>query len=258
LRHLTGETVDMTDTERASYDALKAEYDRLEEQHADADEIPDEIDQRPGEIETAVAAFDERPVVYDPAGIARAGVFVSIDSDGELRIERGYVRPEDDAPAPAEPEGEDPTIAGSGSSVHRTVVTIGGGTTAPDAEAPEEEDSIRPLSDRLMTELTAHRTLALRNAVAGNPDVAFAAVLHTLCLSAFYRYATDTCLEITAKSAGFGIQAPGLNDTHPRRPSRHGTSPGGGSCRRSPPTSGTRSSGSMTSARWRCSPIAPR
>jgi ParB family chromosome partitioning protein len=34
-----------------------------------------------------------------------------------------------------------------------------------------------------------------------------------LCLSAFYRYGTHTCLEITARSAGFGIQAPGLNDS---------------------------------------------
>ena len=50
------------------------------------------------EIETALAAFDERPVAYDPAEIARAGVFVSIDADGGLRIERGYVRREDEAP----------------------------------------------------------------------------------------------------------------------------------------------------------------
>ena len=95
---LDGETVDLTDEERATFDALKAEYDRLEEEYAEADELPDEVDQRLGEIETALAAFEERPVVYDPAEIARAGVFVSIDSDGDLRIERGYVRPEDEAP----------------------------------------------------------------------------------------------------------------------------------------------------------------
>jgi ParB family transcriptional regulator, chromosome partitioning protein len=38
-------------------------------------------------------------------------------------------------------------------------------------------------------------------------------VLHALCLAAFYRYGTCTCLEITAKSARFTAQAPGLNDT---------------------------------------------
>ena len=35
---------------------------------------------------------------YDPAEIANAGVFVTIDSNGSLIAERGYVRPEDEAP----------------------------------------------------------------------------------------------------------------------------------------------------------------
>jgi len=37
--------------------------------------------------------------------------------------------------------------------------------------------------------------------------------LHALCLSAFYRFSSDTCLEISAKSASFSIQAPGLADS---------------------------------------------
>jgi ParB family chromosome partitioning protein len=53
----------------------------------------------------------------------------------------------------------------------------------------------------------------LRDALANDPDTAFVAVLHALCLNAFYRYASETCLEITAKSASFGTQAPGLNDS---------------------------------------------
>ncbi len=64
-----------------------------------------------------------------------------------------------------------------------------------------------------MTELTAHRTLALRDAVANDPHVAFEAVLHALCLNAFYRYASNTCLEITAKYSAFSAQAPGLAET---------------------------------------------
>src|SRR6202790_1299075 len=85
LRRLDGQTVDFTDEERASHDALKVEYDRLEEEYSQADELPDEVDQRLGEIETALAAFDARAVVYDPIETARAGVFVSIDADGDLR-----------------------------------------------------------------------------------------------------------------------------------------------------------------------------
>src|ERR1700730_2408568 len=92
LRRLHGQIVELTDDERASHDALTAEYDRLEEQYSDADELPSEIDQRLGEIETALTAF-ERPVVYDPAELARAGGVVSIDGDGDPRIERGFFRP---------------------------------------------------------------------------------------------------------------------------------------------------------------------
>src|SRR5260370_39998794 len=77
---------------------LKAEYTKLEANYGEADELPDEIDQRLAEIETALSAFDARPVTYDPADIARAGVFVSIDHEGVLSVDRGYVRPADEAP----------------------------------------------------------------------------------------------------------------------------------------------------------------
>ena len=53
------------------------------------------------ELETALEGFEARPVVFDPAEVARAGAFVSIDADGRLRVERGYVRPEDELPARA-------------------------------------------------------------------------------------------------------------------------------------------------------------
>jgi len=92
-------------------------------------------------------------------------------------------------------------------------VTIGAnGSSAPNGEA-EEDDGVKPLSERLITELTAHRTLALRDALANDPSVAFAAVLHALCLSVFYRMSSGTCLEISLRSTTFGAQAPGLADS---------------------------------------------
>ena len=214
LRRLVGATVDLTEDERASFVALQAENEALEEQYAEADELPDEIDQRLGEIETALAAFDNRPVTYEQAEIARAGAFVSIDGEGALRIERGFVRPEDEAPALSVTGGESdaPRIAGSDSVVQGAVITIGGAQNS-DADTSEEDDAIRPLSDRLVTELTADRTLALRDALANEPNVAFQAVLHALCLSAFYRHSSNSCLEITAKNSGFSAQAPGLAET---------------------------------------------
>ena len=92
LRELDGTPTDLTAEEQATIDALHAEYAKLEAEYENADELPDEVDARLGEIETALAAFEDRPVSYDPAEIARAGVFVCIESDGKP-LGRSRLRP---------------------------------------------------------------------------------------------------------------------------------------------------------------------
>ena len=212
LRRLRGKEVPMSDEEIAARDALQAELDQLEAEYAEADEIPEEIDQRLGEIETALAAFDERPVVYEPDEIARAGAFVSIDSAGVRHVERGYVQPEDESEAEGEEDDGDDEETGSGRTTATGVEADTNDEPAVDDPEQDESEDARPLSDRLMTELTTHRTLALRDAVANDPDVALRATVHALCLKLFYRYGYDTCLEIEAKSILFG-NASGLSDT---------------------------------------------
>ncbi|HEV7252117.1 MAG TPA: ParB/RepB/Spo0J family partition protein [Mesorhizobium sp.] len=214
LRQLRGEPIAITADEQAARDALQAEYDSLVAEFEDADEVPDGVDERLGELETAIEAIDARPLAYDPAEIARAGAFISIDHSGDLRVERGYVRPEDELPIEPVPEA----AAGDGSAV---VQAASEGTddsvtaeTSDDAGLePEEDEGLSPISDRLLTELTAHRTLALRHTLGERPDIAFVAALHALTLKAFYSYAPDSCLELDLKSVSFGQQAPGLNDS---------------------------------------------
>jgi ParB family transcriptional regulator, chromosome partitioning protein len=89
LRELDGTPTDLTAEEQATIDALQTEYAKLEAEYENADELPDEVDTRLGEIETALAAFKDRPVSYDPTEVAHAGVFVCIDSDGKLSVETG-------------------------------------------------------------------------------------------------------------------------------------------------------------------------
>ena len=209
LRQLRGEAVQLTAEEQCARDALQAEYDRLEETNAEADELSEEVDRRLAEIETALAAFDERPMTFDPAEIARAGAFVSIDGAGRLRVERGYVRPEDETPVETEPDA----ATDNGQDTQAQSEPEIDGQPEPESRELEEDEGLKPLPDRLMTELTAHRTLALRHALGEQPDVAFLAALHALCVKAFYRYSLDSCLEIDLKSVGFGAQAPGLNDS---------------------------------------------
>src|SRR6202035_16661 len=146
------------------------------------------------------------------------GVFISIDAEGLLSIDRGYMRPEDEVPEvtdPAnDPQADDETSDGPKTNglVQRAVIIVGGPSAEPVEE--EDDDTVKPLPDRLMTELTAHRTLALRDALANDPAGAFAAVLHNFVLATFYRFASSSgCLEIAVRSPTLPSQAPGLNDS---------------------------------------------
>jgi ParB family chromosome partitioning protein len=171
------------------------------------------VDERLGELETALEAFNSRPVAFDPTEIARAGAFISITQDGILRVERGYVRPEDELPVEAETDpiqGDEATAAMAAVYEGDEVITA---EAEPPQPEPAEEDGLAPISDRLMAELTAHRTLGLRQALSERPDIAFLAALHALTLKVFYHYGSDSCLELELKSVSFGTQAPGLNDS---------------------------------------------
>ncbi|QOZ24247.1 ParB/RepB/Spo0J family partition protein [Bradyrhizobium sp. CCBAU 51753] len=216
LRRLDGDPAALSAEEQARFDALQAEYDALQTGFEDADELPGEVDARLGELEQVLEAFNNRPDIFEPDQMARAGVFVSIDCEGRLSVNRGYVRPEDEEPA-ADIEGERGTDAPLTegqepcASVQRTTISLAGTSAEPEEH---DEDAARPLPDRLITELTAHRTLALRDALAEHPAIAFQAVLHNFVLTAFYRCgSTGTCLEIGLRTPTFPAQAPGLTES---------------------------------------------
>ena len=159
LRQLRGEATPLTTEEEAARDALRSELEAMEATYAQVDELPEEVDQRLSELETALAAFEQRPMVFDPEDVARAGAYLSIEASGAVRIERGFVRPEDEAPII-----EEQTVDSA-----RAEAEGGGGLEGeesggqPSSTEPEEDEGLRPLSDRLLTELTVHRTLALRD-----------------------------------------------------------------------------------------------
>ncbi|GAB5446146.1 hypothetical protein [Gymnodinialimonas sp.] len=154
----------MSDAEETTYEALKAEFEALEADHADADELPEEVDERLGEIETAMEVLQDRPIRFEDEDLALAGAFVSLDGSGRLRVERGYVRREDEPVVPS----EDASDGADAASIENP------DDADHDQKPPiedDEEDVAKPLSDRLLTELTAHRTLALRDALARDPHI---------------------------------------------------------------------------------------
>ena len=215
LHEVPGTPLDLSAEEQATIEALTAEQTRLEAEYQDADELPDEIDERMGEIETALAAFDDRPEHFDPADIAIAGVFVSIDADGSLSVDRGFVRPEDVPQVRTDGEEgseTDTESAGTASpSVQRAVITIGGQPVDP--EEDDDDDGIKPLPERLVVELTAYRTLALRNAVADNPHIAMTALLHKLVSDNFMTRMYTGAMEAGMKHIFFPVQDETLKDS---------------------------------------------
>jgi len=210
LTRLTSVAAPVTAEEQARYDAAIAEYNTLSEDYEGEEELPEEIDQRMGELEAVMAVIDERPALYQPHEMGHAGVFVSIEHDGRLRIERGFVRSEDRPAlraASADPEAQ------QGSTTGHDGVAADAAASA-NIDEPEELETASRLSDRLVAELTAHRTLALREAVAENPDTALLAMTHALTLKTFYRMAgSDTCLEVEVRSASLASHAPEIGDT---------------------------------------------
>ncbi|MBL4929462.1 ParB/RepB/Spo0J family partition protein [Fuscibacter oryzae] len=220
LRALMGTTVDLTEEERATREALRDEYDRLEAEYAEADDLPEDVDQRLGEIERVLGAFDSRPMAFDPVDLGRAGAFVSIDSDGSLLVERGFVRPEDEQRAA--PKGDPSSEAMGGDapaegdrSDNRTAVINMAGENRGQEDDEDEGDAIKPLPERLVIELTAHRTLALRDAVSNNPRIAMTALLHKLATDCFVSRASGSALEATVRDIHLPVQAADLADSFP-------------------------------------------
>ena len=214
LRQLSGAPIDISDDERAAIEALQAERDRIEAEYDAADELPEEIDRRLGEIEAELEKFDQRPLRYDAAEIARAGTFVSIGAKGSLVVDRGYVRPVDEAPEPVETAAANEADVSSGApavgQAGQPAAVVMNGEAAPAED--EEEDGIKPLPDRLLAELTAHRTLALRDAVANHPHVAMTALLHKLVSDNFLHPAAGGCLEANVRQVYFRDQTADLKE----------------------------------------------
>jgi len=208
LRRLQPIDAALSEVEQAHYDALAEEHDALIEGLSD-DDTPDDVRVRLDAIEAELAELDNRAPNFAPEDVARAGVLVSVNEDGRLRIQYGFLRRED---VPQEASTFLDHTDEHGAPLDDEAC---GGTVAPVANHGEDEsdesDNAKPLPDRLVQDLTSFRTVALRNALADDYPTAFLAVLHALCLDLFYRYGSHSCLQIKANSH-FPANAAGLPD----------------------------------------------
>ncbi|WP_292227720.1 ParB/RepB/Spo0J family partition protein [Brevundimonas sp.] len=188
--------VERSEADAAEITALSEEYDRIVSE-AGAEGLSPEADTRLEEIDKALQAFSP-DFDYAVEAKARAGVVVMLGHDGLARFERGLVRAED---AVAPPEEEAVEDDGGDADAER-----GGG-------APEPEEVGSALSDRLVIDLTAHKTMGLRDAVQADVSAALATVVHALALQVFYPgYGLWTPLQLRLSVTGLERLAPGVDD----------------------------------------------
>ena len=208
-RRLPAQQPPLSPAEQARYDALCAEYDALIEIFDEESEDGEAQRAALDTMEAQIAAIDNRPPHIDEADKARAGVLLSITHEGALSIDYGLLRPEDETAA--EFADDDEEDEGGDSS--------GMGDSGKDEEDYEQPDSGSAanddrLSPKLVHDLTAFRTTALQERLAGEPEIALVAVLHALVFSVFYACRGATCLQITATPYSSRL-IPGLDDWRP-------------------------------------------
>ncbi len=193
MRRVFPEEVALSEEEQARLDALESEHEALSIQHADenlSEEIATQFEQLEAEIESL------RQERYRPEDIPLCGAFVCLSSDGSLRVERGFFRPED------EPVQERETAE----------VACREEDEGAHAEMPEEEpdSTSSPLPDRLLADLSAHRTAALRDCLSQQPFIALLALTHALAAQRFYGSPDVSCLTLELKSVGLIERAPNV------------------------------------------------
>ena len=175
-----------TEAQQAEIEALTARYDALIEEHGE--DPPDEITAELEELSDSIDAVSDGAVRWLPEDLACAGAVIGIGHGGKLAVERGLVRPED--------EPDETREAGNGAT-----------------KAARRMNGSPAISEKLVEDLTAHRTAALRTVLAGNADAALAAVVHALALPVFFPFDAESCLALKLDSAPLQGSAEGIEDS---------------------------------------------
>jgi ParB family chromosome partitioning protein len=188
MRRVFAKPAKLSNKERKKLRKLDARNKALFDKFADRD-VPPAVAAQLERIEAAVMALNREE--YRAKDRALAGAFVTLAHDGSVRTERGFVRAEDDPH----------TEAKSGKRKGKR----------------EDAGGRAPVSDKLVAELTAYRTSALRNELARHPHTALLALTHKLTLAAFFPGSGASCLEIAPKSAWLSGHAPGIDESPAER-----------------------------------------
>ena len=159
--------IELTEEEAARADALASEWQQLAARREAGDELSAEDEARADTIDAELGALERKEDgAFTPEQKAQAGVFIDLDREGELVVDGGYIRPEDDKGAEEEPDFGEPEPSRDSTSENGTDASGSEPGTTPQPEpAPQ-------IGNSLMTELQAHRTAAMQAMLAQNRDLA--------------------------------------------------------------------------------------
>jgi len=211
MRRFYPQTVALSEEDEARLDALSTEHNELAERYSSYDEMAEDVVAKLEAVSDEIDVISAKRYAYDANVIAHGGVFVVLHHDGTVRIERGFVRLEDEALADPQPEPEAEGDA-TAPEVGEDEQPEDGDKDVQEIEEEDEEPG-KPISDSLTRDLSAYRTLALRVALGERPDLALIALTHTLTAQLFYSYTEAACLEVRPTVTPLGSHADGIEDT---------------------------------------------
>lgn len=184
---------------------LQARQAEIEEALHAAEEAEDEdaaapLHEKGERVCEALDALYADLMAYAPETMAAFGAVVALDHEGAIVVHRGLVRPED-AKAITQ-------------SIAKTAIQAGSEDDSDTVDDAAQGKPGKTLSDRLVRNLSAHRTTALQYELAKKPDVALAALVHRLALTVFY-HGGGSLLQIAVHPQdGLRQHAPELAESH--------------------------------------------
>jgi ParB family chromosome partitioning protein len=171
--------VQLGESDQAELDQLSKTYDELADEYDGEDE---EMEQRLEVMLDRINALHNSGLRFSDETYAMGGAIISLSHDG-LTVDRGLIRSED------LPEDEQPT------------------------QKAKKRDKSSPmaLSAKLVEDLSAYRTAAIRAELMEQPDTALAAVVHAFTMRMLASYGERSCLDISSASKSLTRSVPETN-----------------------------------------------
>jgi len=172
-------------SDRKLLSRLAARYDELtaELEEGDKPEAERELDA----LSDRITCLQEKQLAWSKDALAGSGALVCLKSNGTPRVHRGLVKPED-----------------------RRVLE-----RAEEILSKPAENGKQALSDAVLSDLTAHRTAALREVLASQPEAALTALLEVMVTALFFGDLRSGCIAVRVSTASLDRYSKTVGESKP-------------------------------------------